>query len=72
MTPRKLLLIIIGALVLAACGGGDGIASAAQSVIELIKTEIASNTSDSAAPIVINDLPISEDGTDETSSPDPV
>ena len=72
MTSRKVLVVLLVALVVTACGGGDEIASGAQSLIALVKHEIADNTSESATPIVINDLPISDQGTDDTSLPDPV
>lgn len=69
------------ALVLSGCGSGDrdglfdGIGPGgvpALSVTELANREINRNTSETAAPIELNDLFVDDDDVSDTTLPDPI
>lgn len=67
MKALKYVLPAAAALLLAACSSGGG--GSNQTTGQVANDQIANGTSETAEPIVINDLPLSEQGTDETSSP---
>ncbi|MDP9139748.1 MAG: hypothetical protein M3O62_03035 [Pseudomonadota bacterium] len=72
MKNSKLLVMLAAAATLvAACNdrNGDG---TPMTTTQIVSDEISANTSDGAAPIMLNDLPISNADTDDTSLPIPV
>lgn len=71
MTHRKLWLVFTAAaLGVAACDNDNDRGPA--SVTRIVASEIAQNTRDDAAPILINDLPISDSNTRDDTDPAPI
>lgn len=71
MKLRTLSLVAAGALLLAACNEDDS-PVADNSTTGVVASQIASSTTDTALPIDLNTLVISDADTDEISSPSPV
>lgn len=70
MTRKALLLLLLAStLSLAACFGDDDDPVGAQTVMALVASLTAASTDEVSTPIVLNDLPISDAGTDDTSLP---
>lgn len=74
ITKSRGLLLLASALAItgAACRHNDTAMTTPGTVTSIVAEEIAANTTDTASPIVINDLPISTADTDDVSPPQPV
>ncbi|HEY1077056.1 MAG TPA: hypothetical protein VGE51_10250 [Fontimonas sp.] len=68
-SKRLALVMLAAAGLIAACDSNN---NRPQTTTQIVIDEIDRNTGDDALPIVLNDLPISDDDTDESSLPMPV
>lgn len=69
-TNAGLIAIAVAALV-AGCSD-NGASGVSRTTTQIAAQEIKQNTRDSAAPIELNDLPISDADTTETGRPEPI
>lgn len=74
MNKMKVAVYVVALAALAACNNGrDGVvAPVSNTTSKLADVLITNSTDETSSPIAINDLPVTADESDETSSPMPV